>query len=261
VAAATKRAQVKQRPAPRAGAARAFRGLALVFLLSFVSLAGVMLTITALGGLGEWTAWQFVGVFGLLEAGSGLANIISPNIWRLPIAEAQTSHKTPVRFAASAILIPHWGGAARAVAGLVLLTGAAIDGGVAPATVLLVPLILWIAAAVVAASALVARLGVCRPDLDVVQLIIRHGGRDRELEPLSIGASALQFALSIATIPFVKAFPPDALYQPQLAPSPATVGIAIAIAVLLAMAAWLAWRGRVDWHAPREQQKEAEQYA
>jgi hypothetical protein len=31
--------------------------------------------------------------------------------------------------------------------------------------------------------------------------------------------------------------------------------------VLLAMAAWLAWRGRVDWHAPREQQKEAEQYA
>jgi hypothetical protein len=259
--AAARRTRVTQRPAPREGAARAFRGLALVFLLSFLSLAGVMLTVTALGGLGEWTAWQFVGVFGLLEAGSGLANIISPNIWRLPIAEAQTSHKTPVRLAASAMLIPHWGGAARALAGASLLTAAAFDAGVAPTTLLVVPVALAVAVAVVAASALVARFGVWRPDLDVIQLIVRRAGRDHELEPLSIGASGLQFALSIATIPFVKAFPPESLYRPELAPALATTVAAVAIAAVLCGATWLVWRGRVDWQAPREQQKEAEQYA
>ena len=61
---------------PRSG--RAFRGLALVFLLSFVNLVGVIVTATALGGVEPWSRWQFVGMYGVLEVANGLANIISP---------------------------------------------------------------------------------------------------------------------------------------------------------------------------------------
>ena len=89
---------------------RAFRGLALVFVLSFLNLTGVLLTATVLGGIAPWSSWQFIGMFGVVEAASGLANVVSPNIWRLPIAELQTSRRTDVKLAASALLIPHWGG-------------------------------------------------------------------------------------------------------------------------------------------------------
>jgi hypothetical protein len=88
---------------------RAFRGLAIVFVLSFISLIGVVVTATALGGLAPWTRWQFVGLFGILEIAAGLANVISPNLWRLPIAELNTSSRTRVQLAASTILLPHWG--------------------------------------------------------------------------------------------------------------------------------------------------------
>ena len=100
---------------------RAFRGLALVFVLSFVNLVGVIFTAAALGGVEPWTGWQFVGAFGVIEAASGLANVISPNIWRLPVAELQTNERTDVKLAASALLLPHWGGLARFGAGLVCL--------------------------------------------------------------------------------------------------------------------------------------------
>jgi hypothetical protein len=45
-----------------------------------VNLVGLILTITALGGLGSWTRWQFVGAFGVIETASGLANVITPNL-------------------------------------------------------------------------------------------------------------------------------------------------------------------------------------
>src|SRR5687767_9728842 len=111
---------------------RAFRGLVAVFLLSFLNLAGLLLTVTALGGLGEWSSWQIAGLFGVIEAAGGLANIIVPNIWRLPVAELQTSSRTPVRLAASTILIPHWAGAARSLAGLLLMAVAAWEQGIGP---------------------------------------------------------------------------------------------------------------------------------
>jgi len=100
---------------------RAFRGLALVFFLAFVNLVGVAVTAAALGGIEPWSRWQFIGLFGAIETASGLANVISPNIWRLPVAELQTSARTDVKLAGSAMLIPHWGGLARAAAGLVCL--------------------------------------------------------------------------------------------------------------------------------------------
>ena len=66
---------------------RVFRGLFLTFTLSFVNLVGIIFTLTALGGLAPWSRSQFIGAFGVLEAASGIANVLSPNVWRLPVAQ------------------------------------------------------------------------------------------------------------------------------------------------------------------------------
>jgi hypothetical protein len=241
------------------GSGRAFRGLALVFLLTFVNLIGVIVTAAALGGLAPWSRWQFIGIFGVIEAASGLANVISPNIWRLPIAELHTSKRTDVQLAASALLLPHWGGLARSAAGLVCVALAAWQEGIGPATAALVPFVLALAWWVLAISSVLARAGVARPDLDVVQFVVRWGGREREVTPISIGASVLQFLLSITTIPVVKVFPPSILYQPEIGPSPGALLLAIAVSVALVPLVYVLWSGRVEVRAAPEQQREAEE--
>jgi hypothetical protein len=240
---------------------RAFRGLALVFVLSFLNLVGVLITATALGGLEPWSRWQFIGMFGALEIASGLANVLSPNIWRLPIAQLETSGSTDVRLAASALVIPHWGGLARAGAGLVLLGLATAQEGVGPATFGLPPFILALAVAILAISALLARAGVARPDVDVVQFVVRWGPRENELRPISIGASALQFLLSIATIPAVKVFAPSVLYQPEIGPSATTLVVTFFVSIVLLALVYLVWWGRIHVAAPVEQQREAEEHS
>jgi hypothetical protein len=240
---------------------RAFRGLALVFLLSFVNLVGVIFTAAALGGVEPWSRWQFVGAFGVIEAASGLANLISPNIWRLPVAELQTSRRTDVRLAASALLLPHWGGLARCAAGIVCLTLAGRQDGLGAATVALVPLVLAVAWSVLAISAVLARAGVARPDLDVLQIVVRLGRRETEMAPVSIGASVFQFLLSIITIPAVKLLPPSVLYQPELGPSRDALLVALGLSAVLSAFVWLLWAGRIELDAPREQQREAEERA
>lgn len=246
-------------PAP--GRSRAFRGLALVFFLSFLNLAGVIVTVAALGGVEPWTRWQFIGLFGLIEMASGLANVITPNIWRLPVAELQTSKRTEVKLAASTVLLPHWGGLARSAAGLVCLALAGWHEGVGPATAALVPFALALAWIVLAVSAALAWAGVERPDVDVVQFVIRWGRKDRELPPISIGASVLQFLLGIATIPAVKLLPPSVLYQPEIGPSAKAVVISIVVSAALAVLVYALWSDRIDIKAPSEQQREAEEHA
>ena len=241
------------------GSRRAFRGLALVFLLSFLNLVGVLVTATALGGLAPWSRWQFIGMYGAIEIASGLANVISPNIWRLPIAELQTSKRTDVRLAASALLLPHWGGLARSVAGLVLVAVAAWQEGIAPASVSLVPFVLGLAWLILGVSAVLARAGVSRPDLDVVQFVVRWRTREKELAPISIGAAVLQFILGIVTIPAVKLFPPSVMYQPEIAVSTRTVLLTLGVSTALAGLVYLLWSGRIELHAPAEQQREAEE--
>jgi hypothetical protein len=226
-----------------------------------VNLVGLILTTAALGGLAPWTRWQFVGAFGVIEAASGLSNVLTPNVWRLPVAELETSERTDVRLAGSSLLLPHWGGLARFAAGVVCIAAAAWHEGVGPATLALVPLLLALAWTVLAVSALFARGGVARPDLDVVQLVVRWGGRERELRPLSIGAAVLQFLLAIATIPAVKLLPPSVLYQPELGPSSGALLWSLAVSVVLVALVWLAWSSRIEWRAPREQQREAEEHA
>jgi hypothetical protein len=242
------------------GSGRAFRGLALVFLLSFVNLVGVIVTATALGGVAPWSRWQFVGMYGVLEVANGLANIITPNIWRLPVAELQTGRRTDVTLAASAMLLPHWGGLARSVAGLVLIALTAREEGIGPATAGLLPFILTLAFAILALSAVLAWLGVARPDIDVVQFVVRWGLREKELPPISIGASVLQFLLAIATIPVVKIFPPSVLYQPEIGPSSAALLSTLGVSAVLGGLAYLLWSGRIQWRAPAEQQREAEEH-
>lgn len=237
---------------------RAFRGLALVFTLSLLNLVGVLLTVTALGGLAPWSRWQFIGLFGAIETASGLANVVSPNIWRLPIAELQTSERTRVKLAASALLLPHWGGLARSAAGLVCLTVAAWQEGVGPATAWLVPLTVALAWSILAVSAVLARAGVDRPDIDVVQLVVRWRRRERELTPISLGASVLQFLLGIATIPAVKLLPPSVLYQPEIGTSTSALLVAFAISLALLAVVYALWSDRIQLHAPDEQQRDAE---
>ena len=243
------------------GRGRAFRGLALVFFLSFLNLAGVIVTVAALGGVDPWTRWQFIGLFGVIEAASGLANVITPNIWRLPVAELQTSERTEVKLAASTLLLPHWGGLARSVAGGVCIVLAAWQEGVGPATVGLLPLLLALGWIVLAVSAVLAWAGVERPDVDVVQFVIRWGGKERALPPISIGASVLQFFLGIATIPAVKLLPPSVLYQPELGPSAEALLISVAVSAALAALVYALWSDRIEIRAPSEQQREAEEHA
>jgi hypothetical protein len=226
-----------------------------------VNLVGLILTATALGGVAPWSRWQFIGAFGVLEAASGLANVVSPNIWRMPIAELQTSKRTDLKLAASALLLPHWGGLARSLAGLVCMGIAAWHEGLGLASLGLVPLVLALAWSIVAISAAAARAGVARPDLDVVQLVVRWGGREKELAPVSLGASVFQFLLSIMTIPVVKLLPPSVLYQPELAPSVNALLFVLALSVVLLVLVWVLWSGRIELQAPKEQQREAEENA
>jgi hypothetical protein len=238
---------------------RAFRGLALVFVLSFVNLVGVIVTAAALGGLAPWSRWQFIGMYGVMEAASGLANVVSPNIWRLPIAQLETSERTDVKLAASALFLPHWGGLARFGAGFVCMVLAASQSGLSPASAALVPFILALAWLVVAVSAVLARAGVRRPDIDVVQFVVRWRGQEKELTPISLGASLLQFVLAIVTIPAVKLFPPSVLYRPEIAPSADALVVVLAVSVALAVLVLLVWSGRIESAAPADQQREAEE--
>jgi hypothetical protein len=241
---------------PRSG--RAFRGLALVFVLSFLNLVGVLLTATVLGGIAPWSRWQFIGMFGVVEVASGFANVLSPNVWRLPIAELQTSERTDVKLAASTLLLPHWGGLARAAAGLVCMALAAWHEGTAPVTFLLVPFVLALAWLVLALSAVLARAGVAYPELDVLQFVVRLGRKEKELAPISIGASILQFLLSIVTLPIAKLLPPSVLFQPAIGPSASALLLALALFAAATAVAYLVWSDRVVVRASREQQREAE---
>jgi hypothetical protein len=249
---------VAQRSASRR---RVFSGLFLTFVLSFVNLVGIIFTLIALGGLAPWSRWQFIGAFGVLEAASGLANIISPNIWRLPVAQLQTSERTQIELAGSALLIPHWAALARFAAGAVLMGVAAWHEGLAPASVALIPLIVALAWLILVISAVFARVALMRPEFDVVQVNLRWGGRLREFPPGSLSAAVLQFLLSISTVPAAKLLDPTVLYQPELAPSlEALLGVLIT-SVMSGVLVYLLWSGRVAATARAEQQREAEEHA
>jgi hypothetical protein len=243
----------------RSPAPRAMRGLLLGFILSCVNLLGAFFALLAIGGLGEWSGWQFIGFFGLFEVATGIAFLFGPNVWRLPVAEANTSDRTAIRFAASTIFIPHWAAGAKCIAGLAMIGFAGSRAGLGPATVGLPVLAGLIAVGVLALSAVVARLGVARPDLDVLHLVIKRPGRpDLVLPGISIAALLIQLLINIGPFPAVKLLPPDVFYRPEIGPSPALLVASGIMAITLLIAAAVVWQGRVCWRASHEQQREAE---
>lgn len=238
---------------------RALRGLSLGLTLSVLNLFGAFLTLLALGGLGEWTGTQFVGLFGLLEVATGAAFVIGPNVWRLPVAAAELEPGTTTKFAASTILIPHWAGGVKCIAGAGLAIWAAAHEGVSAGTPGVVLVVVFMCAVSVSLSMLFARAGCIRPDIDVFQVTVnRPGHRPLELPGMSWSASVVQALLNILTFPSVKLLAPSVLYQPEMAPSRSLLVWFGSIAVLMTIAAFGAWAGRLAWHAPRRQQREAE---
>jgi hypothetical protein len=140
----------------------------------------------------------------------------------------------------------------------VFLALAAWQEGLGLVTAALVPFLLALGWSILAISALLARAGVRRPDVDVVQFVVRWGRRETELPPISIGASVFQFLLAIATIPVVKLLPPSVLYQPELGPSAIALLLVLAASAALAALVYVVWSGRIEFTAPVEQQREAE---
>jgi hypothetical protein len=81
--------------------------------------------------------------------------------------------------------------------------------------------------------------------------VVRWGRRERELPPISIGASVLQFLLAIATIPAVKLLPPSVLYQPELGPSASALLVAFGMSAAFAVLVYVLWSGRIEARAGR----------
>jgi hypothetical protein len=238
---------------------KAARSVTLTIALSFLNLVGAFVTLTALGGTDPWNRAQFVGLFGLLETALGLAYLFAPNVWRLPVAEANTAGRTKVRLAASTLLIPHWLAAAKTLAGVLMVGYAAAAEGLAPDTVAVVPVTIAVAVAFLGCAVAVARVGTARPDLDVFYITVRRPGRDeRELPGQSLTGIAMQVLSNLGIFPAVKLLKPGALYRPELAVSPELVGASMVAAVAACIIATLVWRGRVAWKAPAAQEREAE---
>jgi hypothetical protein len=236
---------------------RAARGLAATFVLSFVNLVGAFVALSLLGGIEPWTDRQFVGLFGLVELSMGLAYFFAPNVWRLPVAEANTK-RTDVRLAASTVLIPHWIAAAKAIGGAIMLGYGATEG-IGPATLGLPIAVAFVAIAFLALSVAISRLGVARPDLDVFFITVRRpGGKAFELPGFTITGMSMQLLSNFGVFPAVELLRPSALYRPEIGPSPELLLVTGAVAALFSAIAWLAWRGRTTMRAPREQEREAE---
>lgn len=238
---------------------RAFRGLALGLSLSAINLAGAAVALWSFGGFSGWSQAQFIGLFGVLEIATGAVSIFGPNIWRLPVAQAQTSPRTDVRLALSTILIPHLAASAKLIAGLAMVVYALAEEGASPASAGLVALSGLLAIAISAGTLALARIGVEWPTVDVWSLTIhRAGHEDLPLPAFSLTSLLALFLINIGIFPAVKLLPPGVLYQPEMAPSAAVLAWTGAIAVALVAGALAAWHGRLSLRAPREQQREAE---
>lgn len=227
---------------------RVFGGLVLSFALSLLNLAGAFLALTMLGGLDPWSRSQFVGLFGLLEVGFGLAFIVCPNIWLLPVAEARAREDRgePFIVTPGALLAPRPGAAAKIAAGATMVAVAAASEGVGTGTLTVALVAAAIGLAFTGLSLLVARVGVARPDLDVLFVSVRSPGRKaRSLPGLSLGAVVVQLVANVGVFPLVKSTDPDILYGETMRASLVLLGVSIGVALAAVTPAVAVWRGRV----------------
>lgn len=241
---------------------RWLRGLGLGLSLSLLNLAGAFLTLLLIGGLGEWTPARFVGLFGVLEIGTGIAFLFCPNVWRLPVVRAEAPD-TRVRLAAAAVFDPHWAGGVKALMGLGFVVYAGVVEGWGIASLLLAAFSVLVAGLTLLVSAAVAAFGVHFYRYDVVYFAVRRPGRDiAELPGLSLSAALLQIVLGALVLPAVKLMPPSTLFRGEVfAPSAPTLWIpTVAVLVFTAVVAG-AWWGSFSWHASARQQRIAEERA
>lgn len=239
-----------------------FRGLAIGLSLSVLNLAGLFLTLVLLGGIGEWSRMQFVGIFGVFEIATGIAFIVCPNVWRMPVFEAETSDRTTIRLSASTLFIPHWAGGAKCIAGAVMVVAALITEGASFASLGILPFSVFVAVFTVAVSIAVARWGVWKPEYDVLHIVVKRPFRDDHALPgLSLSAATLQIILGTFTLPVIKLVSPDAFFGEVFAPTPFALAVSAVGALLSTLVALLAWHGRISMEAPREQQELAEEPA
>lgn len=239
-----------------------FRGLALGLTLSVLNFLGLFLTILLLGGLGEWSIAQFVGVFGIFEISTGLAFILCPNVWRMPVIEAETSEREAIRLALNTLFIPHWAGGAKALAGGIMVAYALTAEGAGLGSIGLVPFAILAAIGTVTGSIAVARWGVARPEFDVVHVVIKRPRRDdMPLPGLSMSAATLQIISGTFALPILKILEPGAFFAPAFAPSPMVLAVTGAVVAGVSALALFVWRDRLSWVAPPEQQQKAEEPA
>lgn len=239
-----------------------FRGLAIGLSLSVLNLVGLFLTLLLLGGIGEWTRMQFVGIFGVFEIATGIAFIVCPNVWRMPVFEAETSDRTSIRLTASTLFIPHWAGGAKCIAGAVMVVAALATEGASFASLGILPFCVFVAVFTVAVSIAVARWGVAKPEFDVIHMVVKRPLRDDFALPgLSLTAATLQIILGTFTLPVIKLVSPDAFFGDVFAPTPTALAVSAAGAILSTLVALLVWRGRISMEAAREQQELAEEPA
>jgi len=239
---------------------KSLRGLTLGLSISFFNLVGMFFMLLLLGGLGEWSNAQFIGAFGIFEIATAFAFIFCPNLWRMPVIEAETGMRDKTRLTTSTLFIPHWAGGAKAIAGVGMLGYAAWTEGIGPATLGVLPFAFAAGVLVMGVSAAAARYGVIRPDLDVIHVVIRRPSRDDIKVPgISLSAAFLQIVLGAFTLPTVKLLPPSTLFQPEVGPSPVfLLSMTVAAAASVVLALWV-WRGHISRNATREQQRKAEE--
>lgn len=241
---------------------RPLQGLVVGLSLSVLNLIGAFVFLASLGGTGEWGRAQFLGLFGLLEIATGIISVFGPNMWRLPVAQAQTSPRTEVKVAISTLAIPHWAASAKCVAGLIMVGIASLLEGMSPNSLYLVPVILSLAIAVGCVTLIAVRFGVARPDFDVWALTIHRAGHpDRPLPAFSVTALAILVLINVGIFPAVRLLPPSVLFRPEFAPSVDLLLSTVGVAALLTLICIPVWWGRFAFRAPPEQQTEAQEAA
>lgn len=225
-------------------ALRLARGLAIGLSLTVLNLVGSAVTLFAFGGLSGWSGMQFIGLFGALEVGLGVAFLFAPNAWRLPVVAVERAGETPL--AADEMLIPHWPALAKVLGGASLITASAWSEGVTPAVIGLLPASLGLALGTMGLSIGAARLGAAHPGGDVLQFVLkRPGRRATEFPPASISSLVVQAVLNVLTFPAVKLLNPGELFRPEFAPSARLVAWTAGGGALLLCAGIACWWDRL----------------
>src|SRR5437870_8804891 len=115
----------------RAGTSRVGLALRSAALLAFsvANFCLVYLTARFLGGLAGWSFSQFAGLYGVFEASFGLANIVAPNFWVMPVARLSLPHEDAVVLRLADLRAIHWDGTGRMLAGAAFVSWSAARSG------------------------------------------------------------------------------------------------------------------------------------